>query len=42
MQLAEYFIWLNINNKEKNKFYTRIAKLIYTLHPIIILFAFYF
>ena len=42
MQLAEYFIWLNINNKEKNKFYTRIAKLIYSLHPIVILFAFYF
>lgn len=41
MQLVEYFIWLNINNKEKNKFYTRIAKLTYTLHPIIIMIAFY-
>ena len=41
MQLVEYFIWSNINNKEKNKFYTRIAKLTYTLHPIIIMIAFY-
>lgn len=42
MQLVEYFIWSNINNPEKNKFYTRIAKITYTLHPIIILIALYF
>tara|TARA_B100000902_G_C27255195_1_gene887453 strand:- start:85 stop:762 length:678 start_codon:yes stop_codon:yes gene_type:complete len=42
MQLVEYFIWSNMNNDEKNKFYTRIAKLTYILHPLIILIGFYY
>lgn len=41
MQLAEFFIWNNINNKEKNKFFTRIANIIIILQPIVVLFGLY-
>ena len=41
MQLVEFFIWKNINNKELNKFYTRIAHILAKLHPICALFVLY-
>lgn len=34
MQLIEFFIWRNINNTRKNKFYSEIAKLVLVSQPV--------
>jgi hypothetical protein len=38
MQLIEYFLWKNINNKSKNEFYSKIASVIIVIQILILIF----
>jgi hypothetical protein len=38
IQLLEYFIWININNKKISKFYCFLTFIIIFLQPIIVLY----
>ncbi len=41
MQLVEYYLWNNLNNKDKNTFYSKLGYLVIALEPLFALFMVY-
>lgn len=41
IQLVEYYLWKNLNDKDKNEFYSKIACLVLLLEPLFALFMVY-
>ncbi len=41
MQLIEYYLWKNLNDKDKNTFYSKIGYLVILLEPLFALFMVY-
>ncbi len=41
MQLIEYYLWNNLNNEDKNTFYSKIGYLVILLEPLFALFMVY-